>query len=140
MSPLLDMGDCVIATHCQRLRAGPCRTGSLHRPTGNLRGTCNDATDAFNRTDYDWVFDNNIEWVIDRAIVDDTTDVSAEDTAPLGLGSDPLYQWWGTDTWFVSEQRSQSLCWLYRPHGLRYGSRERRADHPQRVRHKHQLE
>ena len=30
--------------------------------TGNLRGSCNDATDVFFRTDYDRVFDNNMEW------------------------------------------------------------------------------
>ena len=60
--------------------------------------------------DCDWVFDNNVEWVIARAMVHDTTDVSAEDTAPLGLGSGPLYQWWGPDHWFVSEQRSQAFA------------------------------
>ena len=82
-------------------------------PTGNLRGTCNDAMDEFNRTDYDWVFDNNMEWVIEREIVDNTTDVSVEDTALLGLGSDPLYPWWGPDYWFVSEQRSQAFAsWI----------------------------
>ena len=42
--------------------------------------------------DRDWVFDNNMEWVIERATVYDTTDVSAEDTAFLGFGSDPSYQ------------------------------------------------
>ena len=55
-------------------------------PTGNLRGTCNDAMDDLNRTDYDWVFDGNMEWVIERATVDSTTDVSADNTALLGLG------------------------------------------------------
>ena len=33
-------------------------------PTDNLCGTCNDAKGDFNRTDCDWVFDNNMEWVI----------------------------------------------------------------------------
>ena len=37
-----------------------CQNGD---PTGNLRGTCNDAMDDFSSTDYDCVFDNNMECV-----------------------------------------------------------------------------
>ena len=65
--------------------------------TDKLRGTCNDAMDDFNRTDYDRFFDSNLECVIEWVIADDTTDVSPEDTALLGLGSDPSYRWWRPD-------------------------------------------
>ena len=39
--------------------------------------------------DCDWVSDNNMEWVIEKAIVDDTADVFVEDTALLGSAQTP---------------------------------------------------
>ena len=70
-------------------------------PTCGLRGTGNETMlDLFYHQDIasaawkafqdcDWVLDNNMEWVIEWEMVDDTTDMFAEDTALLGFGSDP---------------------------------------------------
>ena len=75
--------------------------------------------DDFNRTDYDRFFDSNLECVIEWVIVDDTTDVSPEDTALLGPGSDPSYRWWRPDA-------PASLCQLDRPQGMRYSEEDTR--------------
>ena len=48
------------------------------------------------------------EWVSERAIEDKTVVVSVEDTALLGLSSDPLYQSLRSDNRLLSEQRTHA--------------------------------
>jgi len=100
-------------------------------PTGKLRQAGNDALDCLNRTASDdayyylahktvrdglnecgWHPKSNVEWAMDWALVDDTSGVSAEDTALSGFDPDPTYNWWGPDDWFVTDQHPRGFARL----------------------------